>query len=262
MLIIGYILAIIMGVTLGFMGAGGSILTMPILVYFLNVPPVIATGYSLLIVGVTALVGAIRYYRKDQINIRIALMFAVPAIIAVYTTRRFMVPAIPIEIIFYENIIITKDVFIMLFFATLMLISATIMIKNNKPKPHIVKSKIKLITYIGLEGFFVGMLTSIVGAGGGFLIIPSLVLLAGLEMKIAIGSSLLIITLNSLIGFIGDLQSGISIDYMLLTTFLSCSIFGLIIGSKLSSRFSSENLKKIFGYFTLLIGITVIIKEF
>jgi len=251
-----------MGVTLGFMGAGGSILTMPILVYFLNVPPVIATGYSLLIVGVTALVGAIRYYRKDQINIRIALMFAVPAIIAVYTTRRFMVPAIPIEIIFYENIIITKDVFIMLFFATLMLISATIMIKNNKPKPHIVKSKIKLITYIGLEGFFVGMLTSIVGAGGGFLIIPSLVLLAGLEMKIAIGSSLLIITLNSLIGFIGDLQSGISIDYMLLTTFLSCSIFGLIIGSKLSSRFSSENLKKIFGYFTLLIGITVIIKEF
>lgn len=136
------------------------------------------------------------------------------------------------------------------------------MIKNNKPKPHIVKSKIKLITYIGLEGFFVGMLTSIVGAGGGFLIIPSLVLLAGLEMKIAIGSSLLIITLNSLIGFIGDLQSGISIDYMLLTTFLSCSIFGLIIGSKLSSRFSSENLKKIFGYFTLLIGITVIIKEF
>ena len=94
-----------MGVTLGFMGAGGSILTMPILVYFLNVPPVIATGYSLLIVGVTALVGAIRYYRKDQINIRIALMFAVPAIIAVYTTRRFMVPAIPIEIIFYENII-------------------------------------------------------------------------------------------------------------------------------------------------------------
>lgn len=251
-----------MGVTLGFMGAGGSILTMPILVYFLNVPPVIATGYSLLIVGVTALVGAIRYYRKDQINIRIALMFAVPAIIAVYTTRRFMVPAIPIEIIFYENIIITKDAFIMLFFATLMLISATIMIKNNKPKPRIVKSKIKLITYIGLEGFFVGMLTSIVGAGGGFLIIPSLVLLAGLEMKIAIGSSLLIITLNSLIGFIGDLQSGISIDYMLLTTFLSCSIFGLIIGSKLSSRFSSENLKKIFGYFTLLIGITVIIKEF
>jgi uncharacterized membrane protein YfcA len=251
-----------MGMTLGLMGAGGSILTMPILVYFLNVPPVIATGYSLLIVGVTALVGAIRYYKKDQINIRTALMFAVPAIIAVYTTRRFIVPAIPIEIICYNNIIITKDAFIMLLFATLMLISATIMIKNNRPKPHIVKSKLKLVTYIGLEGFFVGMLTSIVGAGGGFLIIPALVLLAGLEMKIAIGSSLLIITLNSLIGFIGDLQSGISIDYILLTTFLSCSIFGLIIGSKLSGRFSSENLKKIFGYFTLFIGITVIIKEF
>ena len=195
-------------------------------------------------------------------------MFDVSAIIAVYTTRRFIVPAIPIEIICYNNIIITKDILVIItkdtfiIFATLMLISATIMIKNNRPKPHIVKSKLKLVTYIGLEGFFVGMLTSIVGAGGGFLIIPALVLLAGLEMKIAIGSSLLIITLSSLIGFIGDLQSGISIDYILLTTFLSCSIFGLIIGSKLSGRFSSENLKKIFGYFTLFIGITVIIKEF
>ncbi|MDP5020613.1 MAG: sulfite exporter TauE/SafE family protein [Rickettsiaceae bacterium] len=261
MLIVGYILALIMGMTLGLMGAGGSILTMPILVYFLNVPPVTATGYSLLIVGITALVGAARYYKKDQINVRTALMFAVPAFIAAYTTRRFMVPAIPIEIILYKNITITKDTFIMLIFATLMLLSGALMIKNNKPKPYIVKSKLKLITYIGLEGFFIGILTATVGAGGGFLIIPALVLLAGLEMKIAIGSSLLIITLNSLIGFIGDLQSGINIDYILLTTFLACSIFGLIIGSKLSSHFSSEKLKKIFGYFTLFVGIIVMIKE-
>jgi len=262
MVLLGYLSAIIMGVTLGLMGAGGSILTLPILVYLLQIDPVTASGYSLLIVGSTALFGAYQYHKRNLINYKITFLFSIPAIIAVYFTRTILIPTIPDTIEIFHFISLSKDSFIMMLFALLMLVSAYMMIKNNKDfKPHNETNALKLAILVGLEGLFVGIITGIVGAGGGFLIIPALVLLTGLDMKEAVGSSLLIISLKSLIGFVGDIQNGIIIDYYLIALFLFCSIIGMIIGTKISHKFSSSKLKKFFGYFTLILSTIIITLE-
>jgi uncharacterized protein len=262
MIILGYFFAMIMGVTLGLMGAGGSILTLPILVYLFRIDPVTASGYSLLIVGSTALFGAYRYHLKNLIDYRVTILFSLPAILAVYLTRIILVPAIPDEIEIFNFLIITKNSFIMILFASLMIASAYMMIRNRKDfKPAVEANSTKLIILIVLEGLLVGIITGIVGAGGGFLIIPALVLLAGLEMKAAVGSSLLIIAMKSLIGFLGDIQNGIIIDYQLIALFLICSIIGMIIGTKISNYFSSQKLKKFFGYFTLILSTIIITME-
>lgn len=262
MIILGYFAAIIMGLTLGLMGAGGSILTLPILVYLLKIDPVTASGYSLLIVGSTALFGAYQYHRTNLINYKITFLFSIPAIIAVYFTRTILVPSIPKEIEIFNFIFLSKDSFIMILFAGLMVISAFMMIRNSKGfKPKNESNPLKLFILISLEGLFVGIITGVVGAGGGFLIIPALVLLTGLNMKAAVGSSLLIIALKSLIGFIGDIQNGITINYYLITLFLLCSIIGMIIGTKISNYFSSDKLKKFFGYFTLILSTIIITME-
>lgn len=260
--IIGYLLAIFMGVTLGLIGAGGSIMTVPILVYFLGVSPVIATGYSLLLVGTTALIGGIHYYRKQQVDIRTSIIFATPAVIAVYITRAWLVPAIPDPFFSIDTFIVTKDIFIMLLFAALMLIAGILMIRGGTSlKPHKEVSPLRRAMLIGTEGAVVGIFTGVVGAGGGFLIIPALVLLAGMEMKIAVGSSLFIIACKSLFGFTGDLQTGITLDYTLLSLFLTCTITGMLAGTMLSKHVTGERLKKAFGWFTLLVGTIMIFKE-
>ena len=131
MLILGYMLAIVMGLTLGLIGAGGSILTVPILVYLLGVKPLVATGYSLLVVGSAALTGAISHWRNRTVNLRAALMFALPAMLTVLVTRRYIVPAIPDPIIG-----IPKDAFVMLMFAILMIMAALFMLRPLKSLPE------------------------------------------------------------------------------------------------------------------------------
>ena len=203
MVILGYILAVIMGLTLGLIGAGGSILTVPILVYLLGVKPVVATGYSLLVVGSAALTGAIRYYRHKLVNIRATLIFTAPAMLTVLATRTYIVPNIPDPIFG-----IAKDVFIMLLFAVLMIVVSVFMLRSPKSKPerHPGMTFIRTLKLIlGSSG--VGLLTGMVGAGGGFLIIPALITLFGLRMKEAIGTSLAVIAINSLIGFNGDIAA-------------------------------------------------------
>jgi uncharacterized membrane protein YfcA len=257
MIALGYILAIVMGLTLGLIGAGGSILTVPILVYLLGVKPVVATGYSLLVVGSAALTGAIRYQRNGLVNIKAAAMFAAPAMLTVLATRTFIVPAIPDPIAG-----IPKDIFIMMLFAGLMILAATFMLKPVKVEPdrsRVLDTRrfIKLIS--GSAG--VGLLTGMVGAGGGFLIIPTLIALFGLPVKEAIGTSLAIIAINSLVGFQGDVASGISLDWHLLGLFIGLTLLGMWIGTTFAKRMEGEKLKKLFGVFTLLIGIAVLIEE-
>ncbi len=258
-MILGYIGALIVGLTLGLLGGGGSILTVPILVYLLGINPVVATAYSLFVVGTTSLVGAIRNISKGMVDIKVAVVFAIPAFIAVYLTRRYLVPAIPEEIFSIGDFVMTKNLGIMLFFALIMVAASYSMIKGRKEKEVDPNAKLK-IPLIILEGAVVGILTGIVGAGGGFLIIPALVLFANLPMKRAVATSLLIIAVKSLIGFLGDVQN-LAIDWNFLLTFTGLSIVGIFIGIYLNRFINEKSLKKAFGWFVLAMGIYIITKE-
>ena len=257
---LGYFGALLIGVVLGLVGGGGSILTVPILVYLMFINPVTATAYSLFIVGVSALVGAIRNIQKGLVDFKTAIVFAIPAFIAVYATRKYLVPAIPEELFVIESFVMTKNIAIMLFFAFIMLIASISMIRNKRSDSE----EETVISYnyplIIIEGFVVGVLTGIVGAGGGFLIIPALVLLAKLPMKKAVATSLLIIAIKSLIGFIGDVEN-LEIDWSFLLKFTAISVIGIFLGIYLSKFINGKSLKKGFGWFVLVMGIYIIFKE-
>lgn len=261
--IIGYIASIAIGLSLGLIGGGGSILTVPVLVYFFGVSPVLATAYSLFIVGATSLVGVIPKYKEGFVSIRTTIVFGIPSIIAVFLTRKYLVPAIPENIGEIGNLEITKPMLVMLLFATLMLAASISMIRSKKNGKVKAKSKQKFnYPLILIEGVVVGILTGLVGAGGGFLIIPALVMLSNLPMKKAIGTSLLIIALKSLIGFLGDLShENQIIDWELLLVVTTLAIIGIFIGNRLSNKIEGEKLKKGFGWFVLVMGVYIFLKE-
>lgn len=259
--ILGYLFSIIIGVSLGLIGGGGSILTVPILVYVFGLNAEISTSYSLFIVGLTALVGSYGYYRSNLINLKAALFFSIPSLIAVFLVRKFLMPALP-EIIFSAGgINYSKDMLIMTVFSLLMIAASYSMIRKSKI-PDV--SKLKPghhYTLIFLEGALVGALTGFVGAGGGFLIIPALVLLAGIPMKEAVGTSLLIIAIKSLLGFTGDISAGVNIDWMFLLIVSVFTVSGIFIGSALSKRIHADKLKPAFGWFVLIMGVYILIRE-
>ena len=259
--ITGFAAAILIGISLGLIGGGGSILTVPVLVYILGVNPVLATAYSLFVVGSTSLVGAVTYMKKGLMNYKTAIVFAIPSFIAVFLTRKFLVPALPDPLFSIGEFLITMSSGIMVFFAFIMLFAAYSMIREKKGEDQEDQEKVKFnFPMIALEGSVVGLITGIVGAGGGFLIIPALVLLAKLPMKMAVGTSLLIIAAKSLIGFLGDLSTQ-TIDWPLLIMFTVLSIVGIFIGSALSKKINERVLKTGFGWFVLLMGIFIITKE-
>jgi len=259
--IIGFLGALLIGVVLGLIGGGGSILTVPIFVYVLSIDPVLATAYSLFVVGSAALVGTFRNAQKKMVDYRTGIVFAIPAFIAVYLTRRFVVPAIPDELFTFNNFEVTKDIGIMVFFAIIMLLAAFFMIKGRKNQEEETETEISYnYPMIIVEGVFVGFLTGIVGAGGGFLIIPALVLLAKLPMKKAVATSLMIIAIKSLIGFIGDVQN-ITLDWTFLLSFTALSVVGIFLGIYLSNFIDGKKLKKGFGWFVLLMGVYIVLKE-
>jgi len=254
----GLLGALVIGVVLGLTGSGGSILTVPVLVYLLSVNPVTATAYSLFVVGTTSLFGTIKNVQKGMIEYRIAFVLAVPAFIAVYLTRKLIVPSIP-DIIIYNNFVLTKELFLMLFFAFVMLMASVSMIITRKEV--LVKEAGNLnYTLMIFEGFVIGVITGLVGAGGGFLIIPTLVIFANLSMKKAVATSLMIIAIKSLIGFLGDVGN-VYIDWEFLLLFTALSIAGIVLGIYLSNFIEGKKLKKAFGWFVLSMAIYVIIKE-
>jgi len=258
--IIGYSCALLIGITLGLIGGGGSILTVPVLVYILGIDPTLATAYSLFVIGVSALVGTLKNLKRGNIDVKTGLVFAAPSFIGVYYTRRIIVPAIPQEIVSIGKYSLSKETGIMLFFAIIMLLASISMIRGRKDK-KVVKQRIFNYPVIMIEGLFVGALTGLVGAGGGFLIIPVLVLLTGLPMKKAVGTSLMIIAIKSLIGFTGDLSTTLKIDWALLSLFSALSIIGMGIGLYLSKSIEGAKLKKAFGYFVLVMALFVLTKE-
>jgi len=255
--ILGYVGALFIGLVLGLTGGGGSILTVPILVYLMSISPVTATAYSLFIVGSTSTFGAIQNYRKNLVDIKSGFLFAIPSFIAVYLTRKYIVPRIP-DIIIEAPILITKSTFLMLFFAVIMIFGALSVLKkksqdtNNEEKRNLI--------LIEIQTFTIGIIIGLVGAGGGFLIIPTLILFAKLPMRKAVGTSLFIIAMNSLVGFIGDVQNLI-IDWRFLISFSILSVVGIFIGMYLTKYTNENQLKKIFAYFVLLMATVILLKE-
>lgn len=259
--LIGVFGALLIGVVLGLIGAGGSILTVPIFVYVLDVKPVLATAYSLFVVGIAALFGTIKNAKGNLVEYKTGFVFAIPAFIGVYIARRFLLDLIPNVIFKLGDFSLTKDMGIMMFFALIMILASYFMIKDQKEQ-NINKKFSNNIYILIIEGFIVGVLTGIVGAGGGFIIIPALVLFAGLPMKNAIGTSLMIIAIKSLFGFIGDLQNiNIIIDWLLLGGFTFLSIIGIFIGLYFNKFIEGNKLKKGFGWFVLIMGVCIVLKE-
>lgn len=272
--IIGYIGAVVMGLSLGLIGGGGSILTVPILVYLFQVDAVLATAYSLFIVGLTSLVGSVSHVRLGNVHWRTAIVFGIPSIISVFLTRSYLVPRIPDPIMTFGQdpsggaaLVITKSVGLLLLFAVIMVMAAYSMIKPAKKSGDNTLEKAEDVQpqfnypLILAEGAIVGLVTGLVGAGGGFLIIPALVLLAKLPMKQAVGTSLMIIAAKSLIGFVGDMRGNEVIDWSFLGVFSSIAVVGILLGSWLSKRIPGEKLKPTFGWFVLVMGTYIIIKE-
>lgn len=258
--IFGYFGALLMGVVLGLIGSGGSILTVPILVYLFAINPLTATAYSLFAVGATSLVGTIQNIKKKLVDFRTAIVFSIPAFIAVYITRKFIVPALPEHLFYVGDFAVTRDIGIMLFFAVIMILASISMIIEKKRKVDIVELVKFNYPLIIIEGAIVGVLTGIVGAGGGFLIIPALVILAKLPMKKAVATSLLIIAVKSLIGFIGDIEN-MEINWVFLLAFTAISVLGIFLGIYLNRFIPGKKLKKAFGWFVLAMGIYIVYME-
>jgi uncharacterized membrane protein YfcA len=259
--IAGYIAAIFIGISLGLVGSGGSILTVPVLVYLFAVSPVAATSYSLFIVGLTSAAGSINYFRRGMVNKKIVALFGIPSIISVVLTRSFLVPAIPERIIQVGNILITRDILLLILFGALMIGAAYGMIRKKiRPLAAAGEENRLNISLIVLQGFFTGFVTGLVGAGGGFLIIPALVMLLKVPMKAAVGNSLAIIAANSFIGFLSSHNHSM-IDWKLLFSIAALAILGIFIGIGISKKVDGTKLKPAFGWFILIMGIYIILKE-
>ena len=262
-IIIGYILAGVMGLVLGLLGGGGSILTVPILVYLLAVPKEIAPSYSIFIVGVAALVGTFRYIQLKEISYRTAIVFGIPSTLAVYGTQAWILPALPDVLVrFSDSFAITKGMGLMILFAILMLVASFSMIRGPKDRETYDGEQEFNYPLIIVEGLVVGILTGLVGAGGGFMIVPALVILSKLPMKMAVGTSLLIIAGKSLIGFLGAIQAKVPIEWGLLLVFTGLAVVGILIGVYLAKYISGNKLKPAFGWFVLAMGIFVLTKTF
>ncbi len=259
--ILGYAASLLIGISLGLIGGGGSILTVPVLVYLFRVDAALATFYSLFVVGLTSLVGSVSFFRKEQIDLRTAVIFGIPSVVTVYLTRLYIFPAVPDTIISSGSWAVSKDVFLMITFAILMVAASYSMIKkcrgaNCDEEKTITKKTLPVLLYGGSTGLITGML----GAGGGFIIIPALVTLLGLDIRKAIGTSLFIIAVNSLFGFSVSITQ-FSIDWAFIIKIALLAVAGLFAGMYISARTDGKKLKPAFGYFVLVMGVYILLKE-
>lgn len=256
----GYVGALLMGLSLGLVGGGGSIIALPILVYLFFVSPELAIAYSLFIVGATSVFASINYIKQKNFDLGIAIRFGIPSLIAVAIARSVIMPNVPKVLFHVSGIDIKKPIVLLLLFSILMLVVSIKMIIGKQKKQG--KDGLDNASNLTKNGLGVGFLTGFIGAGGGFLIVPALVNNAGANMKKAIGTSLIIIGINSLIGFAISAYHISKIDWTLLLTFLAVSFVGTFAGAQLSKLISNERLKPIFGWFVLVTGIYIVIKEF
>lgn len=257
--IIGYFFAAVIGLIMGLIGGGGSILSVPVFVYLFGLDAVSATTFSLFVVGITSFVGSLGFLKQKLVNFRTAFLFGIPSVLGVLFSRRLVLPHLPHYIIHRWGITLTKDMFLLILFAVLMLISSFKMIKNTT-RDGLNKSERPNYTLLASQGLLVGLVTGLIGAGGGFLIVPALVMLLGLGMKEAVATSLFIISMNSLLGFFSSLDK-VDVDWTFLLTFSAISIAGILAGVSVAKKIDGKKLKPAFGWFVLVMGLYIIIKE-
>lgn len=261
--IAGYIIAVLIGVSLGLVGGGGSIITVPVLVYLLKVEPVLATMYSLFVVGVCSLVGSVKAYRKGLVDVPVVFVFGSASMLSVFIARHHLVPLLPPYFFSIGHVVVTRAVFLMLLFGLLMLLTSISMIRSASAKTLTIvpaSDHPRKMRPLFLQGAAVGIVTGLLGAGGGFLIIPALVLFGKLPMKAAVGSSLTIMTFSSLFGFFSTMAQ-YNINWTLLLSFTTIAVTGIFIGTALSEKISGNALKKGFGWFVFTLGLLVLLRE-
>ncbi len=257
--VLGYFFAIVIGLVMGIIGGGGSILSVPVFVYIFDIDVVTATALSLFVVGITSSVGSVGYIKQGFVQFKMAFLFGLPSVLGILFSRRVVLPHLPEYIINRWGISLTKDMFILILFAVLMLISSIKMIKKYD-RARIRKSEEINYTLLVSQGLLVGIITGFIGAGGGFLIVPALVMLLGLSMKQAVATSLFIISVNSLIGFFSSLDK-IDVNWQFLLSFSALSVIGILVGVQIAKKIEGRKLRPIFGWFILVMGVWMIIKE-
>ncbi|MTF38227.1 sulfite exporter TauE/SafE family protein [Cyanobacterium aponinum] len=254
---IALFLAVLVGLSLGLIGGGGSILAVPILKYVVGVTAKEAIAMSLFIVGIVSIVGLIPHWQQKNVNLPVALSFIPPAMIGAFLGSKI------------TTLSFITDTIQLVSFAIIMLLASILMIKKSSKKnkdkkeenSRKITSKNKIYQKIILttfQGFGVGVLTGFVGVGGGFLIIPCLVLVGGIPMKEAVGTSLLIIATNSASAFLGYLNQ-VELNWFVMITFSLFASLGIIIGAKLSQTIEAKSLQKAFGYFVLVVAVFILI---
>jgi uncharacterized membrane protein YfcA len=261
--IFGYLAAVVIGLILGLIGGGGSILTVPVLVYLFHVPTELGTAYSLFIVGITSFVGVLPKWRQMEVDIRTAVLFGLPSMLTVFSTRKWILPTIPDLIYSSERLVLTKSNAMLVLFSILMLFAAFKMLRGHTTQHEQEQRPFQWNNYpLMLQGAIVGILTGLVGVGGGFLIVPALVMYSKLTMKMAVGTSLLIISVNSLIGFTGDVWTqGSLMDWRFLVLLTLLAVIGILIGGQLAKKLETKILRKAFAWFVLLMGLFVFLTE-
>ena len=259
--IAGYFSMFLVGGSLGLIGSGGSILTVPILVYLFHQSAVSATSYSLFVVGVSSLLGVWRYHQEKLVDYRTALTFALPSFLGTYLARRVLMPFLPSVIFNLGEVSYSKDQLIMTVFALVMLGASTSMIRS-RPRAGAVEGQAprKKVLLASL-GLVVGFVAGFVGAGGGFLIIPTLVVFAKMSMPPAVGTSLLIISANSLFGFGGDLLARSEVNWLFLLSITAIALLGTWGGSYVAPSVPASKLKPAFGWFVLLMGSYIMLRQ-
>lgn len=258
--LIGYLACASIGISLGLIGAGGSILMVPVLVFLFHMPPVLATSYSLFVVGVTSFFAATGKFRKGDVLIGSALAFGLTSMIVVVAIRHFIIPIIPKSFGHLGNAPVSYDLLCIVFFACLMILAAIVMInKVEKEQVEIVPGFAGLLRSIPYA-LLVGTVTGFLGAGGGFMLIPVMTLLLGMDIKKAVGTSLAVVALNSLSGFANDLNQ-VDINWKFLLIISAIALIGSVAGASLADRINSKKLKACFGWFVLILGILIITGE-
>ncbi len=259
-LIIGSLLFFLIGVTLSLLGGGGSILTVPVLVYVFGVDPYLATSYSMFLVGTSNWLAAVDSMRKKLVLYRQGFYFAIPGLVVTFAVRRFLLPYLPQYLIQTSELSITKSNGIMLFFAFIMLLAALKSLwGKNAPGDTLPTSyNYKLLV---IQGAGVGLVTGLVGAGGGFLIIPALVFSNKVPMKNAVATSLMIIGITTTLGFLGDFNPSIQIDWGFLLRNTSIALVGVLAANHYKDRLSNKFLRLAFGYLILILSIFIFYTE-
>jgi uncharacterized membrane protein YfcA len=248
------------GLSLGLIGAGGSILTIPVFVYVLKKDPISSSVYSMFVVGMSSMAGSIQSMINKLVDFKAAIAFGIPSVIGVFIARKAIFPLIPAELFSVGSFTLSKNILFMLCLAFLMFFAALRMLKPVMKNDQAEEKERPATIWIVVRGLFVGTITGLLGIGGGFLIVPALYFLVNLPVKRAIGTALIIITINSLFGFLNS-YSTMDIDWLLLVKFSLGATAGILIGTKLSQKIPGTYLKKVFGWCILSMSFYIVYKQ-